>query len=200
MPKSKVSFKINIILFWQIDKHNILISYLGKQGDDMEIVALNYTNSDFRMLFILPEKYVKNISLEDLDFETLDSKLTSTELSLKLPKFKIEFEAELVKTFESLGVKEIFRAANFQEMIDREDVRVDSILHKAVVEVQEEGAEAAAATAFKVSLFNGASFVKPKVIEFDRPFLFIIQDVNHKIPLFMGRIFDPRYYVQKSTL
>ena len=152
----------------------------------MEIVALNYTNSDFRMLFILPEKCVKNISLEDLDFETLDSKLTSTELSLKLPKFKIEFEAELVKTFESLGVKEIFGAANFQEMIDREDVRVDSILHKAVVEVQEEGAEAAAATAV-ISTRSPS-----KIIEFDRPFLFIIQDVNHKIPLFMGRIVDPR--------
>ena len=152
----------------------------------MEIVALNYTNSDFRMLFILPEKCVKNISLGDLDFETLDSKLTSTELSLKLPKFKIEFEAELVKTFESLGVKEIFGAANFQEMIDREDVRVDSILHKAVVEVQEEGAEAAAATAV-ISTRSPS-----KIIEFDRPFLFIIQDVNHKIPLFMGRIVDPR--------
>ena len=186
MPKSKVSFKINIRLCWQIDKHNILISYLGKQGDDMEIVALNYTNSDFRMLFILPEKCVKKISLEDLDFETLGSKLTSTKLSLKLPKFKIEFEAELVKTFKALGVKEIFGAANFQEMIDREDVRVDSILHKAVVEVQEEGAEAAAATA--VVMTRSPS----KIIEFDRPFLFIIQDVNHKIPLFMGRIVDPR--------
>ena len=157
----------------------------------MEIVALNYTNSDFRMLFILPEKCVKNISLEDLDFETLDSKLTSTELSLKLPKFKIEFEAELVKTFESLGVKEIFGAANFQEMIDREDVRVDSILHKAVVEVQEEGAEAAAATAVVITTYS-ASYDQSKIIEFDRPFLFIIQDVNHKIPLFMGRIVDPR--------
>ena len=84
----------------------------------MEIVALNYTNSDFRMLFILPEKCVKKISLEDLDFETLDSKLASTKLSLKLPKFKIEFEAELVKTFEALGVKEIFEyGANFPEMI-----------------------------------------------------------------------------------
>ena len=157
----------------------------------MEIVALNYTNSDFRMLFILPEKCVKNISLGDLDFETLDSKLTSTELSLKLPKFKIEFEAELVKTFESLGVKEIFGAANFQEMIDREDVRVDSILHKAVVEVQEEGAEAAAATAVVITTYS-ASYDQSKIIEFDRPFLFIIQDVNHKIPLFMGRIVDPR--------
>ena len=129
---------------------------------------------------------MKKISLEDLDFETLGSKLTSTKLSLKLPKFKIEFEAELVKTFKALGVKEIFGAANFQEMIDREDVRVDSILHKAVVEVQEEGAEAAAATA--VVMTRSPS----KIIEFDRPFLFIIQDVNHKIPLFMGRIVDPR--------
>ena len=186
MPKSKVSFKINIAVCWQIYKHNISISYLGKKGDDMEIVALNYTNSDFRMLFILPEKCVKNIRLEDLDFETLDSKLTSTELSLKLPKFKIEFEAELVKTFVALGVKEIFGAANFQEMIDSEGVRVDSILHKAVVEVQEEGAEAAAATV--VITARSPS----KITEFDRPFLFIIQDVNHKIPLFMGRIVDPR--------
>ena len=152
----------------------------------MEIVALNYSNTDFRMLFILPDKCVRNVNLADIDFETLNGELRSTQLSLKLPKFKIEFEAELVKTFESLGVKEIFRAANFQEMIDRGDVRVDSILHKAVVEVQEEGAEAAAATA--VVMTRSPS----KIIEFDRPFLFIIQDVNHKIPLFMGRIVDPR--------
>ena len=155
----------------------------------MEIVALNYSNTDFRMLFILPDKCVRNVNLADIDFETLNGELRSRQLSLKLPKFKIEFEAELVKTFESLGVKEIFRAANFQEMIDREDVRVDSILHKAVVEVQEEGAEAAAATAVVI---NTRSPDQSKIIEFDRPFLFIIQDVNHKIPLFMGRIVDPR--------
>ena len=159
----------------------------------MEIVALNYTNTDFRMLFILPEKCVKNINLDDIDFETLDGKLISTELSLKLPKFKIEFKAQLVETFRALGVNEIFGPANFQEMTDsKELLKVDSIIHKAVVEVQEQGAEAAAATAVVISTYSGADYDESKIIEFDRPFLFIIQDVKHKIPLFMGRIVDPR--------
>ena len=163
----------------------------------MEIVALNYTNTDFRMLFILPEKCVKNINLDDIDFETLDGKLISTELSLKLPKFKIEFKAQLVETFRALGVNEIFGPANFQEMTDsKELLKVDSIIHKAVVEVQEEGAEAAAATAVVI---NTRSPDRSKIIEFDRPFLFIIQDVNHKIPLFMGRIVDPRYLISSLT-
>ena len=159
----------------------------------MEIVALNYTNTDFRMLFILPEKCVKNINFEDIDFQILEDKLMSIELSLKLPKFKIEFGAQLVKTFEDLGVKEIFQeSANFEE-ITESNIFVKYILHKAVVEVQEEGAEAAAATAVVFSTYSADfDYEEPKIIEFDRPFLFIIQDVKHKIPLFMGRIVDPR--------
>ena len=158
----------------------------------MEIVALNYTNTDFRMLFILPEKCVKNINFEDIDFETLEDKLISIELSLKLPKFKKEFETQLVKTFQDLRVKEIFQtSANFEEITDGE-IFVDKILHKAVVEVQEEGAEAAAVTAVVFSSYSADYEDEPKIIEFDRPFLFIIQDVKHKIPLFMGRIVDPR--------
>ena len=159
----------------------------------MEIVALNYTNTDFRMLFILPEKCVKNINFEDIDFQTLEDKLMSIELSLKLPKFKIEFEAQLVKTFEDLGVKEIFQeSANFEEITDAK-VSVSKIIHKAVIEVQEEGAEAAAATAIVVE-GRSANRRQKKIVEFDRPFLFMIQDVNHRIPLFMGRIVDPRYF------
>ena len=155
----------------------------------MEIVALNYTNTNFRMLFILPEKCVKNINLDDIDFETLDGKLRSQKLSLKLPKFKIEYEIELEKTFQALGVKDIFsKSANFEEITDA-PINVDKIIHKAVVEVQEEGAEAAAVTAI---VMESRSKKRRKIIEFDRPFLFIIQDVNHKIPIFMGRIVDPR--------
>ena len=161
----------------------------------MEIVALNYTNTDFRMLFILPDKCVKNVNLADIDFETLNDKLRSRQLSLKLPKFKIEYEnQQLVKTFKALGVKEIFNdsAANLEEITDAK-VSVSKIIHKAVIEVQEEGAEAAAATGI-VMESRSANRRQQKIVEFDRPFLFMIQDVNHKIPLFMGRIVDPRYF------
>ena len=159
-------------------------------------MALNYTNTDFRMLFILPEKCVNNINLDDIDFETLDGKLRSRKLSLKLPKFKIEYENQLVETFKALGVKEIFQiSANFEEITDAQ-ISVNKIIHKAVVEVQEKGAEAAAVTAI---VMEGRSVKSPITINFDRPFLFIIQDVNHKIPLFMGRIVDPRYLISSLT-
>ena len=169
-------------------------TYSGKKGEDMEIVALNYTNTDFRMLFILPDKCVKNVNLADIDFETLNDKLRSIKLTLKLPKFKIEYEnQQLENTFKALGVKEIFKdSANLEEITDAK-VSVSKIIHKAVIEVQEEGAEAAAATAI-VMESRSANRQQQKVIEFDRPFLFIIQDVNHRIPLFMGRIVDPRYF------
>ena len=158
----------------------------------MEIVALNYTNTDFRMLFILPDKCVKNVNLADIDFETLNDKLRPIKLTLKLPKFKIEYEnQQLVKTFKALGVKEIFNdsAANLEEITDAK-ISVSKIIHKAVIEVQEEGAEAAAATAI-VAVTRSRK--KKIIVKFDRPFLFMIQDVNQKIPLFMGRIVDPRY-------
>ena len=160
----------------------------------MEIVALNYTNTDFRMLFILPDKCVRNVNLADIDFETLNGELRSRQLSLKLPKFKIEYEnQQLENTFKALGVKEIFNdSANLEEITDAK-VSVSKIIHKAVIEVQEEGAEAAAATAIVVE-GRSAKRQPTKIIEFDRPFLFMIQDVNHRIPLFMGRIVDPRYF------
>ena len=165
----------------------------------MEIVALNYTNTDFRMLFILPDKCVKNVNLADIDFETLNDKLRPIKLTLKLPKFKIEYENQLKKTFKALGVNEIFKdSANLEEITDAK-VSVSKIIHKAVIEVQEEGAEAAAATAIVVE-GRSANRRQKKIVEFDRPFLFMIQDVNHKIPLFMGRIVDPRYFFSYMIL
>ena len=168
-------------------------TYSGKKGEDMEIVALYYTNTDFRMLFILPDKCVKNVNLADIDFETLNDKLRPIKLTLKLPKFKIEYENQLKKTFKALGVNEIFKdSANFEEITDAK-LSVSKIIHKAVIEVQEEGAEAAAATGI-VMESRSANRRQQKIVEFDRPFLFMIQDVNHRIPLFMGRIVDPRYF------
>ena len=76
--------------------------------------------------------------------------------------------------------------------ISNEDVYVDEVIHKAVIEVNEEGSEAAAASIVKVNTRSRIPNPKPQILAFDRPFLFTIHDVENQVPLFMGRVVDPR--------
>ena len=84
----------------------------------------------------------------------------------------------------------VFRKANFAGMDGRPDwLFIGGVIHKAYVDVNEEGTEAAAATA--VMMFGGMP-APPPVVRADHPFLFLIQDNRTGSLLFLGRILDPR--------
>ncbi|GIX69494.1 serpin B6 [Caerostris extrusa] len=104
-----------------------------------------------------------------------------------LPKFKLEYSKSLKKTFISLGLKRIFGAAQLDGLSDYRDVQVSKIIHKAVIEVNEEGSEASAATAIIM-----VRCLKPKpIIEkfiVDHPFMFVIYNSRNNLILFMGRV------------
>merc|ERR1711879_712848 len=121
--------------------------------------------------------------------------LEPTSVSLHLPRFKMEFGVhdltpELRAAF---GVNTPFDAdGGFLRMSDRPDVHLSSVLHKAVVEVNEEGTRASAASA---GIMNARSIVMapPKTVEVivDRPFVFLIRDVRTGVLLFAGTVEDP---------
>ena len=156
-----------------------------------EILALPYADENFRMLLILPETHIEDLNLDKLNFNSLDVNLQKKKIDLTLPKFKIDFSQSLVDPLERMNVSSIFHSANFKHIAPHEGLKVTDIFHRAMVEVSEEGSEAAAATAVQLDIRRGDGYNSPIVLNFDKPFYFIIQDMKHKIPLFMGRIVDP---------
>ena len=107
-----------------------------------------------------------------------------------LPRFKIEFETGLKEPLMELGVASIFdeTAADLTGMIDARlsNVAVSKIIHKAAIEVNEEGTEAAAATGIDVAMFS-----LPPQMMVDRPFLFAVVHRPTATPVFVGRMSKP---------
>jgi len=137
--------------------------------------------------------------LDGAEFSALSTALAAPEnrtyADLALPRFKITFAADVKAAFEQAGLHEPFGDhADFSGMTGRpaaeRPMKIDFILHRAVIDVTEEGTEAAAATAVGIA---PASLPPPPVpFPVDRPFLFYLVDNASGAVLFAGRIMDPR--------
>ncbi len=118
------------------------------------------------------------------------------EAKVWLPKFKFSVPTELATTLQKMGMKEAFDAskANFTGMTEHpEGLYIGRVIHKAFVELDEEGTEAAAATAV-VMFGRSAAGPEPALVnEFraDHPFVFVIKHEPTGTVLFMGRVLDP---------
>jgi serpin B len=117
-------------------------------------------------------------------------------VSLALPRFKTSFKARLGELFQAAGMRRAFdpRLADFSGMTSRPPreapLAISDVIHRAVIDVTEEGTEAAAATAITMMTSSMPRNVEPFVV--DRPFLFYIADEATGAILFEGRISDPR--------
>jgi len=105
-----------------------------------------------------------------------------------LPRFKVTGAFELSQALISLGMVDAFGRADFSGMDGTQSLFISAVVHQAFVEVNEEGAEAAAATA--VILARGLPAPAP-VFRADHPFLFLLRDRRTGGILFMGRVADP---------
>jgi serpin B len=117
-------------------------------------------------------------------------------LELALPRFKTAFKADLVPALRAAGLRLAFStAADFSGMTGRAaaegSLKVDQIRHNAVIAVDEQGTEAAVATAVTVMMTSAPSS-EPEQLHVDRPFLFYLVDDATGAILFQGRIMDPR--------
>ena len=156
--------------------------------DQAKIVELPYEGDKVSMLVLLPKKIDGIKSLEESitkdnlkkwreDFEEIKTKVY-------LPKFKIETTYDMVPVLQELGIHDAFGDADFSRISDS-DLFISKVIHKAFVEVNEEGTEAAAAT--------GIAMLQSGPVEFRayHPFVFIIQEKETGQILFMGRIMNP---------
>lgn len=143
------------------------------------------------MLVVIPEKEGDYISIEDhLTAELVESwlgNMKTRKVDISFPKFKLEQKYKMKKLLQSLGIKKLFtRSADLSHLTDHEYVAVSQVIQNAVIEVDEEGTEAAAASGSEI-----IAFTLPRVIKVDRPFLFMIFEETFKTLLFIGRVVDP---------
>jgi len=168
------------------------------EKDTFNAIAMPYKGKSLTMVVVLPQQVdglaglEKELSVEKLDawLAELDS-VSEQDVMLYLPKFKLETGYDLVPACTALGMKDAFApaAADFTGMgWPKGKLWISQIKHKAFVEVNEEGTEAAAATAVEMAT---KSISMDPVFKADHPFIFMIRDNSTGSLLFMGRIANP---------
>ena len=161
-----------------------------------QAISLPYGDGRMSMYIFLPypESDI-NTFLEGLNTENWErwvSQLRDQEVFLSMPKFKLEYKKTLNNPLQSLGMGIAFAPglADFSQMADLEalgkNLYIGEVLHKAVVEVNEEGTEAAAVTSVGIRATSA-----PPAFMANRPFFFAIRDNETKTVLFMGTVMDP---------
>uniref|UniRef100_A0A4D5RGN0 Putative serine proteinase inhibitor n=1 Tax=Ixodes scapularis TaxID=6945 RepID=A0A4D5RGN0_IXOSC len=160
--------------------------------DDLqvEVVQLPYRGLDYTMAILLPKE---NTGVEGLKqnltidrFQNYLSDLRERKITVLLPKFKLETKYSLKTPLQSLGIKQIFEPGADLSGINDESLRVSAVEHKAVVEVNEEGTEAAAATGLVIVPYSLGP--EPVVFRVDHPFLFFIRNTRTDDIFFMGQV------------
>lgn len=168
-------------------------NYAYYQGDGFQAVALPYLGGQVSMLVLIPDQGSFKEFEEGFSTELLDeiiSEMAFTPIELKFPKFEFESEISLAKTLAAMGMPEAFSGeADFSGMTGDKDLFISDVFHKAYIGVDEEGTEAAAATAVLMKLT--AAPMDPLQLTVDRPFLFAIRDHQTNSILFMGRVVSP---------
>ena len=174
------------------------LKFYHSDAKKFKSVKLHYDKKDFSLIIILPdEQYGLNDVIQELDARTIEylkdyNKFKFRYIDLKLPKFKMESNTKLIDSLRLLGVKDAFdeKAANFSSMSEdalQADSRlyVSELVHKVFVDVNEEGTEAAAATAPEI---GPALQDRPEPIPFvvDHPFVFMILFKSQT--LFLGKV------------
>jgi len=161
--------------------------------DGVTLAELPYDGEQVTMLVMMPpDGGVAGLETK-LAAGWLDGALQKLQLKkaeLQLPKFKLRSQEKLAEPLSALGLKAAFQpTADFTGMSPQRPFFIDDVVHEAVVDTDEEGTEAAAATAV---VMTTRGMVRPFLVHIDRPFVFLIRDTATGAPLFLGRVMDPR--------
>jgi serpin B len=114
------------------------------------------------------------------------------QVTLAMPRFRLEAGFNLIPALQRLGVREAFgEDADFTGLTDAERLTIGAIAHKAYIDVDEHGTEAAAATAAVMVPLAAMRTPPPVTMVVDRPFLFAIIETGAGLPLFLGQVTHP---------
>ena len=183
----------------QVDTMSQMSKFKYYQDSKMQVVQLPYKDDDMSAIIILPRKnidineYITSLNSEENSINELIKKLRNCKVYLELPKFELEFYSSLKGVLGNMGMKKAFsNNAELTGLRKENDLKVDDVLHKTYLKVDEFGTEAAAVTI----VTNKSLWCKPKTeivypMKVNRPFLFLLR--SSKLPtnynlLFMSKI------------
>jgi serpin B len=164
-------------------------------GGDFQALDLPYRGGELSMVVLLPKAVDGLAALEKKftppAFDEWTRRMRHQEVETALPRFKVTAEFRLDGTLAEMGMQRAFSptGADFSAMTGQRDLFISVVVHKAFVDVNEEGTEAAAATGVGMALT--AMPAPAPVFRADHPFLFLIRHDRTGAILFMGRVVDP---------
>lgn len=163
------------------------------ENDQLQILRLPYAGDALSMIILLPKtatlcEVTEGLSARQLR-QWIDG-LREREVEVHLPRFEMNYTAELGPILSEMGMPLAFTPdADLTGIAEVDDLHISGVIHKAWVQVNEEGTEAAAATGVTVGVT--ALPAPPPVFRADRPFLFLICDDQTQTILFLGRLVRP---------
>lgn len=162
------------------------------KGEGYEAVSLPYDGNELSMILVLPtqgtlEEFVNG--LDGTHLAALAGRLSSHDVHIHLPRFKMETKYQLQDPLSAMGMPLAFTEdADFSGISTQSRLFISRVIHQAFINVNESGTEAAAATAV---VMNDTAASESVEVSFDRPFLFFIRDDATGSVLFLGRVSDP---------
>jgi serpin B len=173
------------------------VRYLAKDG--IQVAAIPYVRQELSMVVLLPTEVdglpglEKSLAVPGYLADLLDQ-IKGNRVKVTLPKFKVTAEFHLKEALQALGMKTAFvmGKADFTGITTREPLAISAVIHKAFVDVNEAGTEAAAATAVAGGGRGKNAPPPPPEFRADHPFVYLIMDNNSGSILFMGRLLNPK--------
>lgn len=166
-------------------------------NSDVQLLQLPYKDEELSMFVLLPkENDIASLEskLDHTYLSNLKDDITSEYVNLYLPKFKFEQKYNLNDRLSQMGMPTAFGgSADFSGITSEADLYISKVIHQSFVEVNEEGTEAAAATAVVMTekVGGGSSSPEPIMFKADHPFIFFIEHKDTGQILFMGKVENP---------
>ena len=167
------------------------------ETEDFQGLELPYVDDELSMIILLPKQVDVLADFEETltteNFSQWLARFRKRKVIVSVPKFKMTNQFGLADVLKSMGMRNAFSGeADFSGMNGKRDLFISAVIHKAYVDVNEEGTEAAAATAVAMKL----TAIEPReipVFRADHPFLFLIRDNRSGSILFIGRAMNPAH-------
>lgn len=198
LTKKKIFYNLGTEIK-EVDTMNKIDHFSYYEDTKIQAIQLPYTQDGMSALIILPRenadinRYIASLNSNENSLSDLISNLKYSKVNLELPKFKLEFFSSLKETLKDMGMTTAFtNDADLTGLKEERNLKIDDVLHKTFLKVNENGTEAAAVTAVVIK-YTSARPVQEKIYQMkvNRPFLFMLR--SNKLPadydmLFMSKI------------